>query len=74
MDKVIHHGHGHAPWKWTYTMDMNMHHGNGHTPWTWTCSMDRTKDYYWTGVEGRNYVNRNYVYINIVITRNYEIS
>jgi hypothetical protein len=30
MDIDMHHGHGHAPWKWTCTIDMDMHHGHGH--------------------------------------------
>ncbi len=33
------HGHGHAPWLWTCSVDMDMHHGHLHAPWTWTCTM-----------------------------------
>jgi hypothetical protein len=39
------HGHGHAPWTWSRTMDMGMQgrgmqHGQGTAAWTLTCSRD----------------------------------
>ncbi len=75
MDMDMHHEHGHVPWTWTRTIDMDIHHGNGHAPWTCLYGIDMDINHYWTGALGRKYAKvRNYVYIDIVLTRNYEIS
>jgi hypothetical protein len=33
------HGHGHAVWTWTCSMDMDMEHIFGHAAWIWTMDM-----------------------------------
>jgi hypothetical protein len=30
------HENGHAAWKWTCNMDVDMPYGHGHAGWTWT--------------------------------------
>jgi hypothetical protein len=36
----LHNGHGHGPWIWTCTIEIDMHHGDGHSAWTMKCTMD----------------------------------
>jgi hypothetical protein len=39
IDTDMQHGHGHAVWPWTWSMDMDMQHGSGHAAWIWTMDM-----------------------------------
>jgi hypothetical protein len=51
-----------APWSCTGRMDMDI-------------GSDMDRDCYWTGALGRNYAKAHYyMYIDIVVTRNYELS
>jgi hypothetical protein len=38
------HGHGHAEWIWTCSMDLDRQHRSGHAVWTCSCSMDLDKE------------------------------
>ncbi len=48
------HGHEHAAWTWTCSIDMDMQHGIGHASWTWTCSMDMDIHAAWTLPVGKS--------------------
>jgi hypothetical protein len=39
-DLDIQHGHGHAEWTLTWSMNMDIQHGHGNAAWTWKCNMD----------------------------------